>query len=76
MRAITDNNGSVTETYQTDAFGVPTQVQGTSAQPFQFTGQQQDDNGLIYLRARYYDPTSGRFLSRARSRGRWRILCR
>ncbi len=43
---------------------MPTHTQGTSTQPFQFTGQQRDGNGLIYLRARYYDPTTGRFLSR------------
>ena len=64
VRAITDNNGNVIQTYQADAFRVPTQAQVTSAQPFQFTGQQVDYNGLVYLRARYYDPTSGRFLSR------------
>lgn len=40
MRAIADNNGNVIQTYQTDAFGVPTSVQGTGAQPFQFTTEQ------------------------------------
>jgi RHS repeat-associated protein len=29
-----------------------------------FTGEEDDDNGLIYLRARFYHPASGRFLSR------------
>lgn len=29
-----------------------------------YTGEQQDLNGLVYLRARHYDPGSGRFLSR------------
>ncbi len=43
---------------------MPSQTQGSSTQPFQYTGQQRDGNGLIYLRARYYDPTTGRFLSR------------
>ena len=62
VRALTDNNGDVIQTYQTDPFGVPTAVQGTSAQPFGFTGQQMDSNSLLYLRARYYDPTAGRFL--------------
>lgn len=33
--------------------------------PFGYTGQQQDaESGLIYLRARYMDPTTGRFMSR------------
>jgi hypothetical protein len=40
------------QTYQTDAFGVPTGTQGTSQQPFGYTGQQQDQDGLVYLRAR------------------------
>lgn len=60
VRAITDASGTLIETYQTDPFGVPTQTQGTSSQPFGYTGQQADPNGLLYLRARYYDPTSGR----------------
>ncbi len=69
VRAITDGSGNLIQTYQTDPFGVPTQAQGSSTQPFQFTGQQRDGNGLIYLRARYYDPSSGRFMSRDVSAG-------
>jgi RHS repeat-associated protein len=65
VRALTDGSGNLVETYQTDPFGVPVATQGTSAQPFQFTGQQRDAAiGLYYLRARIYDPTIGRFLSR------------
>jgi RHS repeat-associated protein len=66
VRAITnrDDRISVIETYQTDAFGVPTQTQGGVSQPFPFTGQQRDaSTGLYYLRARVYDPNIGRFLS-------------
>jgi RHS repeat-associated protein len=36
---------------------------GTGTQ-WSFTGEQNDPNGLEYLRARYYDPAQGRFLSR------------
>jgi RHS repeat-associated protein len=33
--------------------------------PFGFTGEAHDsESGLVYLRARYYDPTIGRFISR------------
>jgi RHS repeat-associated protein len=65
VRAITDSAGTVVETYQSDAFGVPLLTQGTSCQPFQFTGQQQDpESGLYYLRGRYYLPSLGRFISR------------
>jgi RHS repeat-associated protein len=64
VRAITNGAGAVTQIYQTDAFDVPMRAQGTSAQPFQFAGQQHDTTGLYYLRARMYDPATGRFLSR------------
>jgi len=66
VRAVTNATGSVIQTYQTDAFGV-SQAAGTlgsTTQPFQFTGEQRDPTGLIYLRARFYDPAIGRFLSR------------
>ena len=39
-------------------------TQGTASQPFGFAGQQQDPTGLVYLRARYYAPALGRFMSR------------
>jgi RHS repeat-associated protein len=65
VRAITDSTGSVVQAYQTDEFGIPTQTQGTSAQPFGFTGEQRDpEDGLVYLRARMYDPSIGRFFQR------------
>jgi RHS repeat-associated protein len=37
---------------------------GAVATEFQFAGEQTDPTGLQYLRARYYDPSTGRFLSR------------
>ena len=65
VRAITDENGNLVEAYLTDAFGVSLGSEGTVTQPFGFTGQQQDsESGLYYLRARYYSPTLGRFISR------------
>ncbi|MDX1991649.1 MAG: RHS repeat-associated core domain-containing protein [bacterium] len=38
-----------------------------------FTRQMTDDNGLQYLRARYYDPSLGMFLSRDPMMGRYHI---
>jgi len=64
VQAITDSTGSVVQTYQTDEFGVPTQAQAASPQPFGYTGEQVDPTGLVYLRSRTYDPTAGRFLQR------------
>ena len=64
VRAITDAAGTITATYRTDEFGISTATTGTTSQPFGFTGEPRDATGLSYLRARYYDPTLGRFLSR------------
>jgi RHS repeat-associated protein len=64
VRAITDATGAVTATYRTDEYGVPTAATGTSTQPFGFTGEPYDGTGLSYLRARYYDPSLGQFMSR------------
>jgi RHS repeat-associated protein len=37
---------------------------GSTANAFTFTGEQTDaSTGLVYLRARWYDPATGRFLS-------------
>ncbi|WP_228055720.1 putative Ig domain-containing protein [Lusitaniella coriacea] len=64
-RAITDNVGLVTDRYTYDAFGVLLDQTGTFGNSFQFAGEQRDSStGLDYLRARYYDPTLGRFISK------------
>lgn len=64
-RLLTDNAGSVTGTYSYDAYGNTTSHTGTGSTRLLFTGQYQDsDSGLYYLRARYYDPSTGQFLSR------------
>jgi RHS repeat-associated protein len=70
VRALTDSSGTVVQDYQTDAFGVPTQTEGPNAsQRFQYAGEQRDSDGLVYLRARFYDPGTGRFVSRDPSLG-------
>jgi RHS repeat-associated protein len=65
--ALTGGTGTVVQTYLTDEFGVPTVVQGGvgMSQPFLFTGEPYDDEtNLLHLRARFYDPGMGRFLTR------------
>ncbi len=65
VRALTDGAGAVVQTYETDEFGVPTEVAGSRTQAFQYTGEQRDgESGLVYLRARMYEPQLGRFLQR------------
>ncbi|MBI4237965.1 MAG: hypothetical protein HY696_06060 [Deltaproteobacteria bacterium] len=53
-------------TYQYDSFGRPLAATGPTAEqpPFRFTGREWDAaTGLYYYRARYYDPSLGRFLT-------------
>jgi RHS repeat-associated protein len=70
VRAITNSSAAVVQTYATDEFGSPISSGGGSSQPFGFTGERRDsENGLVYLRARYYDPVIGRFTSQDRFRG-------
>jgi RHS repeat-associated protein len=61
--ALTDGTGAVVGRRRYGAFGV-SNVSGTIDNGFAFTGHQYDiATGLSYARARYYDPTIGRFLS-------------
>jgi len=53
----------VLDTYRYAPFG-SLLAGGTSDNTRRFTGETQDPTGLIYLRARYYDPATGRFLTR------------
>ncbi len=63
-RALTDANGNVTDRYSYDAYGTVTSYQGATVNSYLYDGQQYDaSTGLYSLRARYYDPTLGRFTS-------------
>jgi RHS repeat-associated protein len=64
VRALTNGSGALVQTQATDEFGVPTGSLGSSGQPFGYTGEQRDATGLVYLRARMYDPATGRFVQR------------
>jgi len=62
---MSDGEGAITDRFSYDAFGRTRAREGLNRNPYQFTGQQVDaETGLVYLRARYYDPALGRFLSR------------
>ena len=60
-------NGQIKNEYAYDAFGIRTAlttVPSASHGHYGYTGQEYDaETGLLYLRARYYDPTLGRFIS-------------
>jgi RHS repeat-associated protein len=74
VAAITDKNGAVVERYNYSPYGeatildaAGTTVLGAStiANPWTFTGRRLDaETGLMYYRARYYDPQLGRFAGR------------
>lgn len=65
VRFLANAGASVTDTYDYDAFG--TLIAGTGSTPnnYLFSGEQFDGAlGLYQLRARWYRPATGRFLSR------------
>lgn len=62
---IVDAAGNVVQSYTYDVYGKVTAQSGGQVNDFQFAGQQTDGStGLQYLRNRYYDPATGRFISR------------
>jgi len=64
-RGLVDINQNLTDSYTYTPYGKLTDHNGTSANNFLFTGEQFDSEvGDYYLRARYYSPDSGRFISR------------
>ena len=64
VRFLTSNAGMVTDSYTYDAFGMPITTTGTTPNDFLYSGEQYDSTlGLYYLRARYYNPATGRFLA-------------
>lgn len=72
MRTITDSSGAVVGASTFDAFGARTAHTGTADSLFGFTGNWTDpDTGLVHLRARDYDPTTGQFLSVDEVRPGW-----
>ena len=60
--ALTDPAGSVLARYTYEPFGTTT-VTGSAFSPYQYTGRENDDTGLYYYRARYYNPVLQRFIS-------------
>ncbi len=64
-RLLADLNGGITDTYDYRAFGETVAQTGTTTNSYRYTAQQHDElTDLYYLRARYYSPGLGRFLSR------------
>jgi RHS repeat-associated protein len=74
---VTDDTGVIVNNYEYDAFGV--QISGDSApSPFGYCGEYLDnESGLIYLRNRYYNSETGRFITEDSIKDglNWYIYC-
>ncbi|BDO42095.1 hypothetical protein CELD12_15850 [Cellulomonas sp. NTE-D12] len=66
VRSVTDHSGNVVADSDYSPYGTPTDINDapvSAVTPFGYAGQYTDPTGLLYLRARYYDPTTGQFLT-------------
>lgn len=65
MVQLTDDSGKVIKTYEYDSFGNEANPDRKDENPFRYCGEYYDkETDTIYLRARYYQPYLGRFLTR------------
>ncbi len=64
-RGLVDSNESLIDSYAYTPYGKLSSHDGNSKNAFLFTGEQRDEETQnYYLRARYYSPSSSRFISR------------
>ena len=76
---LTNGTGAITKQYSYDAFGVETDKADNDTNPFRYCGEYYDtETDSIYLRARYYRPTAGRFITEDPIRDglNWYSYCR
>lgn len=67
IRTTTNSAGAVTSDADYDTYGQPLAVTTepvSAITRFGYAGEYTDPTGYIYLRARYYDPTTAQFLTR------------
>ena len=63
-RQLIAASGVVSDSYTYDAFGVPLAGTGTTANAYRYVGEQvEHGTGFYYLRARYLNPATGRFVT-------------
>jgi len=61
--ALADPAGSLQAQYTYEAFGGTSVTGLANGNPFSYTGREADGTGLLFLRARYYNPQLQRFIS-------------
>ena len=63
--SLTDREGKIVESYSYDPYGSIIHSTKTvkTYNPYGYTGRERDTDDLYYYRARYYDPTIGRFIT-------------
>lgn len=67
---LTDSSGKIANSYDYDAFGNTVSAKETVHNRFRYAGEQYDNmTGQYYLRARYYNPSVGRFTQEDTWRG-------
>ena len=65
--ALTDENETVTDRYGCTPFGLLRSQEGSTPNPFTYVGAlgvMAEADGLYFMRARFYDPDTGRFLGK------------
>lgn len=64
ITSLSSSAGALANTYSYDSFGNVTNSTGSVTNFLEYTGREFDtETGLYYYRARYYDPSVGRFLN-------------
>ena len=61
--SLTDDTQTAQTIYGYSPYGEQTQVGENNNNTLQYTGRENDNTGLYYYRARYYDPTLKRFIA-------------
>jgi len=70
IKYLLDERGEIENQYRYDAFGVILKEREEVNNPIKYTGQEYDKlSEQYYLRARFYNPVTGRFLQEDRYRG-------
>ncbi len=64
VTSLSNAAGSIANTYTYDSFGKLTASTGSLTNSFRYTGREFDaETSLYYMRERYFDPSTGRFLN-------------